>query len=283
MHESYIKAVARGFRAHKVGMISLVIVCVMIVIALLAPVIAPYDPVEIGTEFGSPPSQAHILGTDLVGRDVLSRVLYGMRISLLVAFLATFIATSIGIVLGLVSGYFGGWIDMVIMRFTDMIMSFPYMLLILVASAIFEPGMWSIIIILGLVEWPGVARLVRGNVLNVREQNFVKGSELAGMSKRYILFSDILPNVIAPILIFATNVLGLSILTEAALSFLGLGVQPPTASLGNMVNDAQSLTVLRSQGWMWLPPGLVIIVLAVSINFIGDALRDALDATSREK
>lgn len=280
MEESYIKTIVRRFRYHKLGVISLVIVCLIALAAILAPIIAPYNPDAITGNFSAAPGDGHILGTDQIGRDVFSRLLYGTRISLLVGFLATAISTAIGVVLGLVSGYFGGWIDMIIMRFTDMVMSFPYILLVLVAGAIFEPGLWNIIVILGFVDWPGVARLVRGNVLSLRETNFVKGSQIAGMSKRYILFSDILPNVIAPILIFSTSVVALSILDEAALSFLGMGVQLPTASLGNMLNGAQSLTVLTSQPWLWVPPGLVIIVLVICINFIGDALRDALDPTT---
>ena len=163
-----------------------------------------------------------LLGTDQVGRDVLSRLLYGIRVSLLVGFLATLISTVIGVVLGLISGYFGGWADMLIMRFTDMVMSFPYILLVLVMAAIFEPGMWNIILILGFVDWPGVARLVRGNTLSLRETNFVKSSIVAGMPKRHILFSEILPNTIAPVLVYATSVLAMSILDEAALSFLGM-------------------------------------------------------------
>ena len=280
MEESYIKTIVRRFRYHKLGVISLGIVCLIALAAILAPIIAPYNPDAITGNFSAAPGDGHILGTDQIGRDVFSRLLYGTRISLLVGFLATAISTAIGVVLGLVSGYFGGWIDMIIMRFTDMVMSFPYILLVLVAGAIFEPGLWNIIVILGFVDWPGVARLVRGNVLSLRETNFVKGSQIAGMSKRYILFSDILPNVIAPILIFSTSVVALSILDEAALSFLGMGVQLPTASLGNMLNGAQSLTVLTSQPWLWVPPGLVIIVLVICINFIGDALRDALDPTT---
>lgn len=280
MEESYIKTIVRRFRYHKLGVISLVIVCLIALAAILAPIIAPYNPDAITGNFSAAPGDGHILGTDQIGRDVFSRLLYGTRISLLVGFLATAISTAIGVVLGLVSGYFGGWIDLIIMRFTDMVMSFPYILLVLVAGAIFEPGLWNIIVILGFVDWPGVARLVRGNVLSLRETNFVKGSQIAGMSKRYILFSDILPNVIAPILIFSTSVVALSILDEAALSFLGMGVQLPTASLGNMLNGAQSLTVLTSQPWLWVPPGLVIIVLVICINFIGDALRDALDPTT---
>lgn len=280
MNESYLKTILRRFRYHKLGVISFVIVCIIIIAALLAPVIAPYDPDAMTGGFGAAPGNGHLLGTDQIGRDVLSRLLYGTRVSLLVGFLATTISTVIGVVLGLVSGYFGGWIDMIIMRFTDMVMSFPYILLVLVAGAIFEPGLWNIILILGFVDWPGVARLVRGNVLSLRETNFVKGSKIAGMSKRYILFSEILPNVVAPILIFSTSVVALSILDEAALSFLGMGVQPPTASLGNMLNGAQSLTVLTSQPWLWVPPGVLIILLVICINFIGDALRDALDPTT---
>ena len=169
---------------------------------------------------------------------------------------------------------------MLIMRFTDMVMSFPYILLVLVMAAIFEPGMWNIILILGFVDWPGVARLVRGNTLSLRETNFVKSSIVAGMPKRHILFSEILPNTIAPVLVYATSVLAMSILDEAALSFLGMGVQPPTASLGNMLNGAQSLTVLTSRPWLWVPPGVVIIILVICINYIGDALRDAVDPTT---
>ena len=194
--------------------------------------------------------------------------------------LAAAISTCVGVVLGLISGFFGGVVDMVIMRLTDAIMSFPYILLVLVAAAIFEPGLWSIILILGLVDWPGVARLVRGNTLSLRESNFVKSSQLSGMSRRYLLFSDILPNTIAPVLVYATSVVAISMLDEAALSFLGMGVQLPTPSLGNMLNGAENLTILTSKPWLWVPPGVVIILLVVAINFIGDALRDALDPTS---
>jgi len=180
-------------------------------------------------------------------------------------------------VLGLVSGYFGGLTDMVIMRFTDMVMSFPYILLVLVAAAIFQPGLLNIILILGFVDWPGVARLVRGNVLSLRETTFVKASVVAGMPTRYTMFSEILPNTIAPILVYATSVVAISILDEAALSFLGMGVQPPTASLGNMIGGAQSITILTTKPWLWVPPGVLIVLLVLSINFIGDALRDAVD------
>lgn len=276
-NETYMQTVMRRFRAHHLAKISLVILVVVGLAALFAPVVAPHDPDAIVGTFSGAPCKEFILGTDQIGRDVFSRLLYATRISLLVGILATVISTVIGVVLGLIAGYFGGVADMILMRFTDMVMSFPYILLVLVAAAIFKPGLWSIILILGFVDWPGVARLVRGNVLSLRETNFVKGNVVAGMPLRHILFSEILPNTVAPILVYATSVMAISMLDEAALSFLGMGVQPPMASLGNMLNGAQSITVLTSQPWLWLPPGIMIVVLVVSINFVGDALRDAFD------
>ena len=210
-------------------------------------------------------------------KPVHRRILYAMRVSLLVGFLATAVSTAIGVALGLVSGYFGGAVDKAIMSFTDMVMSFPYILLVLVAAAIFEPGLTSIVLILGFVDWPGVARLVRGNVLSLRETNFVKSDITAGMPRRYLLFSEILPNTIAPVLVYFSSVFALTILDEAALSFLGMGVQPPTPSLGNILNGAESLSVLTGKPWLWVPAGAAIILLVVCINFVGDALRDALD------
>ncbi len=280
MEETYLQSVIRRFKYHKAGVVSLVIVAVIIVFSVLAPFISPYDPNAINPEFSAPPSAAHLLGTDSIGRDMLSRLLYGTRVSLLVGFLATVLSTGIGVILGLIAGYFGGIADMIIMRFTDMVMSFPYILLILVAGAIFEPGMWNIILILGFVDWPGVTRLVRGNVMALKEQDFVKSSMIAGMPQSYIMASDILPNTVAPILVFATSVMAISILDEATLSFLGMGVQPPDASLGNLLNGAESITVLTQMPWMWLSPGVMIVVLVICVNFIGDALRDAMDPTT---
>lgn len=275
------QGIFRRFLRHKLGVASLVVVAVIVLTALFAPLIAPYEPNAISTDFNTPPSLAHWLGTDQVGRDVFSRLLYATRVSLLVGLLATGISTAVGVVLGLISGYFGGAADMIIMRITDMVMSFPYLLLVLVAAAVFQPGLWNIILILGFVDWPSVARLVRGNVLALRESGFVKSSQVAGMPGRYLLFSEILPNTIAPVLVYATSVVALSILDEAALSFLGMGVLPPDASLGNMLRDAQSLTILTEQPWLWLPPGLMVVILVVAINFVGDALRDAADPTGK--
>ena len=281
-HESMSHMIVRRFIKHRLAVVFTIIFLVLSLIALLAPWIAPYDPNAISASFSAPPSNLHWLGTDQIGRDVLSRLIYGMRISLLVGICATLISITIGVILGLVAGYFGGIIDSIIMRFTDMVMSFPYILLVLVAAAIFEPGLVSIILILGFVDWPGITRMVRGNVLSLRESDFVKSARIAGLPRHQILFGEILPNTVAPILIYATNVLAMSMLDEAALSFLGMGVTQPTASLGNMLNAAQSMNVLTDKPWLWIPAGSLIIILVVSINFIGDALRDAFDPNSAQ-
>ena len=271
------RQIMKRFCRHRAAVVCLAIFTVLLLMAVLAPVLAPYEPTKPTGKFSQPPSPEHILGTDKIGRDMYSRILYAMRVSLLVGFLATAISTVIGVALGLVSGYFGGAVDKAIMSFTDMVMSFPYILLVLVAAAIFRPGMVSIVLILGFVDWPGVARLVRGNVLSLRETNFVKSDIAAGMPRRFILFSEILPNTVAPVLVYATSVFALSILDEAALSFLGMGVQKPTPSLGNILEGAESLSVLTDKPWLWAPAGTVIILLVVCINFVGDALRDAFD------
>lgn len=227
-----------------------------------------------------PPGNGHLLGTDEIGRDMFSRLLYGTRISLLVGILSTLISTIIGVALGLISGFFGGVVDMVIMRLTDIIMSFPYILLVLVSGQIFGPGMWNIILILGFVDWPGMARLVRGSVLSLKEADFVNSSKISDMPIWYILFSEIFLNVIGSVLIYATTIMSASILDEAALSFLGMGVQLPDPSLGNLLNGAESLSILTYKPWIWVPSGIVIILLVLGVNFIGDALRDALDPTT---
>lgn len=279
---SSLRMIMKRFCKHKLAVASLYFLSILTILAILAPLIAPYDPNQVSTAFSKPPSLKHWLGTDQIGRDMLSRLLYATRISLFVGIAATVISTIIGVFLGLVAGYFGGLVDIIIMRITDTIMSFPYILLVLVAAAIFKPGLWNIILILGFVDWPGAARLVRGNVLSIRETNFIKGNVVAGMPNRYILFSEILPNTIGPVLIYATSVFAISILDEAALSFLGMGVRPPMASLGNILNGAESITILTSKFWLWVPAGLIIILLVVSINFVGDALRDAIDPSAKE-
>lgn len=278
--EKYLSLIIRRFKRHKMAVTGLVFVCVLLIIAALAPVIAPHNPYAVENSFGAAPSVKHFLGTDQVGRDVLSRLIYAARVSLIVGIGTMIISVSIGTVLGLISGYFGGTIDMIIMRITDIFMSFPQMMLILVIVSIVGPGLMNIIWVLGFLGWPSVARLVRGNVLSIKEMDYVKSAVALGFSTPRLLFSHVLPNTTAPILVNATFGIARAIIYEASLSFLGIGVQPPTASWGNMLTDAQSLSVLTTQPWLWFPPGIMIILTVLAVNFIGDGLRDALDPKS---
>lgn len=274
---SYFHYVSRRFLRHKMAVIGLVFVTFVTAVALLAPVIAPYDPNEIGTEFQAPPSDKHVLGTDTVGRDVLSRLIYGTRISLSVGIVSVSLYVLIGIVLGSVAGYYGGAIDVAIMRLSDVVMSFPSLMLILVVVSLIGPSIYNVMIVLGLLGWPQIARLVRGQFLTLRGQDFVQAGRALGAGDPRLIFRHILPNAMSPVLVAATFGTALAILTEASLSFLGLGVQPPTASWGNMLTDAQSLSILESMPWLWVPAGGAIFLSVLCINFVGDGLRDALD------
>jgi peptide/nickel transport system permease protein len=270
----------RRFSSHRLALIGLVIITIVIFCALFAPFIAPHHPTKIGKEFEAPPSREHLLGTDQVGRDVLSRLIFASRISLSVGILSTAIMSMGGIILGLEAGYFGGIPDMVIMRIADVFMSFPMLILIMVISSIAGSGLSRIIFIMGILGWPQVARLVRGNVLSIKEMDYIKSAVTLGFTAQRILFLHILPNTISPILVQATFGIARAIIMESALSFLGLGVNPPTASWGNMLTDAQSLTTLTERPWLWLPPGIMILLSVLAFNFIGDGLRDALDPKS---
>lgn len=278
--ESYLKMITKRFFKHKLAVAGLVVFLIIALTAIFAPVIAPADPNEITGDFGVEPSEDYLLGTDLVSRDVASRLIYASRVSLAVGIGAVAIYVVIGTVLGALAGFFGKWVDMVIMRLTDIFMSFPYLMVILVLVSIMGPSLYNIIIVLGLLGWPGIARIVRGSVLSIKEMDYVKAGIALGYSTPKIVFQHILPNCLAPILVNATFGIASAIIMEASLSFLGMGVQPPTASWGNMLTEAQSLTVLSTQPWLWVPPGLMILLAVLAINFIGDGLRDALDPKS---
>ncbi|WP_338062404.1 oligopeptide ABC transporter permease [Sporosarcina limicola] len=275
--ESYFRIIAKRFLNHKLAVIGLIVLFLIMLVAIFAPFIATKDPYQINAAFGAPPSAEYWLGTDLVGRDVFSRILYASRVSLMVGFGSVLIYTVIGTIIGAVSGYFGGRVDMIFMRITDVFMSFPQLMVILVVVSIFGPSLLNIIVILGVLGWPSVARLVRGSVLSLKEVDFVKSAVVLGISTPRILFSHILPNVMAPLLVHATFGIAAAIIIEASLSYLGMGVQPPISSWGNMLTDAQSITVISSQPWLWIPPGIMIVITVLAINFVGDGLRDALD------
>ncbi len=254
----------------------LVIVGILVFTALFAPVLAPYDPQKIDTfHILEAPSSAHLLGTDGLGRDCLSRLIFGARISLLVGFVAVGIATAVGTVLGALAGYYGRWVDSLIMRFVDIMLCFPTIFLIMAVIAFLEPSIWNIMIVIGLTGWMGVARLVRAEFLSLKKRDFVLASRICGASDLQIVFGEILPNAIAPILVSATLGVGGAILTESALSFLGIGVQPPTPSWGNMLTEGKDN--LEIAWWLSVFPGLAILVTVLGYNLLGEGLRDFFD------
>lgn len=268
----------RRFSRHRLAVLGCIVLLILIFAAVTAPWVAPYPPYQIDVKaIKQPPSAAHWLGTDGAGRDVLSRLIYAGRVSLSVGLIAAGIAITIGTVLGLISGFYGGRVDFWIMRLTDVMMTIPTLIIIITVVAAVGPSIYNIMIVLGVFGWPGTCRLVRGETLSLRERDFSLAARCLGVPTRRIVFRHILPNVVAPIVVAGTFFVAGAILSEAALSFLGIGVQIPTATWGNMLTDAQSLTVLEQMPWLWLPPGLMITITVLSINFIGDALRDALD------
>ncbi|MDK8179920.1 oligopeptide ABC transporter permease [Paenibacillus sp. UMB4589-SE434] len=276
--EKYVSQIKRKFFKHKMAVWGCIITLLLLSVGLLAPWLAPYQPNEVTASFSAPPSLTNWLGTDQVGRDVLSRLIYGMRISLLIGFITVIIYVIFGSLIGMLAGYFGGWLDTLIMRITDIFLSFPYMLVVLVIVSVLGADVFTIILVLALFKWPTLAMLVRSSVMSIKQTDYVRASITLGYSTPRILFRHILPNAAAPIIVNATFGIAGTILSEAGLSFLGMGIKSPQASLGNMLHDAQSLTVLTEQPWLWVPAGVVILMIVLSFNFVGDGLRDALDA-----
>lgn len=266
------------FRRHRLAMLGGVCVLLVAASAIFAPLIVGQDPLLVDlASYRLAPNAGHVLGTDSAGRDVFSRLLHGGRVSLTVGLVAVTIATSIGLALGAVSGYYGGWADVAIMRLTDVVLSFPVLIVVITVVALVGPSIYVVMFAIGLFGWPTVCRLVRGMTLSVREREFIVAARTLGATDARIMFRHILPQVVSPVTVAATFGVAQAILLEAALSFLGLGVRPPQPSWGNMLSEAQSLTILQGMPWMWAPPGLMITVAVLSINFVGDGLRDALD------
>ncbi len=252
------------------------IVAIMSLLALLAPLIAPFDPTAIDVNaIFLPPGSGHLLGTDALGRDVFSRMLFGARASLWVGFTAVAIAATLGTFIGLVAGYVGGLVDELLMRLVDVMLCFPSFFLILAVVAFLEPSLFNIMVVIGLTSWMGVARLVRAETLKLREQDFVAAARLSGAGPLRILFLHILPNAMAPVLVSATLGVAGAILTESALSFLGLGVQPPDPSWGNILMDGKSTLTIAP--WLSIFPGLAILFTVLGYNLLGESLRDLLD------
>ncbi len=256
--------------------IGAIIVLFFIIIAIFAPLITSYDPTGIDvTNAFLPPSSEHLFGTDELGRDVFTRVVYGSRISLFVGIVAVGISVVIGVILGLISGYYGKWIDSLVMRFTDIMLCFPTFFLILAVIAFLNPSIVNVMVVIGLTGWTGVARLVRAETMSVKSREYIVAARLAGLSHIKILFKHVLPNVITPV--FVTAALGISgaVLLESSLSFLGLGVQPPTPSWGNILTAGKDNIMFA--WWLSLFPGLAILFTALGYNMLGEGLRDYLD------
>ncbi len=272
----------RPFRSHRLAVVGGCVILVMALGAVTASLVAPYDPNKINRlRISHPPDLQNLLGTDAVGRDELSRLIYGARVSLLVGIVAVSMYLTIGFVLGSAAGCVGGWLDNLIMRFTDVMMCFPTFVLILILVGILGPNIFNVIVVIGLFGWPGVARLIRGQVLQLRELDYVSAARALGGGQSYVMLEHILLNLIGLLTVVGSLGIADAILTEAGLSFLGLGVVQPTASWGSMLNDARSPALLATKPWLWLAPGVAISLAVLSINSIGDGLRDAFDVRSR--
>ncbi len=259
-----------------IAIIGLGLVLAFFVISAFSPLIAPYDPNEINVEnILAPPSDVHIFGTDALGRDVFSRMVYGAGISLKVGFVAVGIAVIIGILLGAISGYYGSWLDRVIMRFVDIMLCFPSFFLILAVIAFMEPSIFNIMAVIGFTSWMGITRLVRAEFLSLKQRDFVLAARAMGASNFRIIFVHILPNALAPVLVSATLGVASAVLIESALSFLGIGVQPPTPSWGNILTQGKE--VLGVAWWLSFFPGLAILLTVLGYNLLGEGIRDATD------
>ncbi len=274
--ESPWRIALRMLIRNKVAMAGLSILLLLALISMLAPVIAPSDPdaVDILNQLRGP-SRQHIMGTDLFGRDILSRIFWGGRITLVVGLISVGIAATIGILLGLVSGYYGSLLDTLIMRFIDILLAFPRILLALTIVGMLGPGLLNVMIAVGIAGITGYARLVRGSVLSAKEAVYVEAARVVGCQDSKILFRHLLPNIIGPVIVLATLDVASAILSASSLSFLGLGVQPPASEWGAMLNEGRQY--LRAAPWITLFPGLAIMLSVLSINMLGDGLRDALD------
>lgn len=276
--ETLTRIAVEKFMKNKLAVVGLVMLILIVLAAIFAPYLTPYEPStqELLKKL-TPPNSEHWLGVDTLGRDMYTRMLYGARISLLVGFASVTASIIIGTIVGAVAGYYGGLVDAFLMRVVDVFLSFPSLFFLITIVTIFSPSINMLIFAFALFGWTGTARLVRGEFLSLRTREFVLAAKTMGVRSSKIIFSHILPNAMGPIIVSATLNIGIIILAESALSYLGLGVQPPTPSWGNMLQDAQNITIMYQSPWYPIFPGLAIFVTVIAFNFVGDGLRDALD------
>ncbi|MCX5749516.1 MAG: ABC transporter permease [Candidatus Saganbacteria bacterium] len=268
----------KNFFKNRLAVFGLTILILIAFAAVLAPVMSPFDPGDLGSTALQAPSAVHLFGTDDFGRDIFSRALYGARVSLAVGFIAVSIAVVLGLLFGAVAGFFGGFVDSVIMRFIDIMLSFPSIFLLLSIQVMLKPSIYNVMIVIGLTSWMGVARLVRAEILSVKERPYIDAAKAIGASNLRIIFRHVLPNAMHPVIVAGTLGIAGAILTESALSFLGLGVQPPYSSWGNMLQDSQAY--LRDAWWMAFIPGCLILLTVLCIYLVGEGLREAMDPRS---
>jgi peptide/nickel transport system permease protein len=273
--ESPARKALRRFTRHRLAMVGLAIILLLVIASLLGQEEAALVP-DL-TARNQPPSAAHPFGTDRVGRDILARTLVGGRISLSVGLVAVVFSTTIGTVMGALAGFYRGWLDHLIMRIVDVVMSFPVIVLLLVVASLVGPSIFNMMVMIGLLTWPVPCRIMRGQFLSVRERPFVEAARCLGVTRH------ILPNAVAPLLVYASFGVATAVLLEAGLSYLNLGVQQPTPSWGNMLNTARTLSVMEGSPWMWVPPAITTVLFVLAVNFVGDGIRDALDPTAIEK
>jgi len=266
----------RQFRRNHLAVAGGMVVLVLGLAAVLAPLLAPYDPAAYDVkQILLPPGPAHWFGTDQIGRDVFSRMLYGARISMAVGFVSVGIAVVVGTLIGIVAAFYGGRVDELLMRFVDLMLNFPRLFLLLTLIALLRPSIWVIMAVIGFTGWMGLARLVRGEILSLKEREFVQSARALGARDRRIMFRHILPNALVPVLVSATLGVAGAILAESGLSFLGLGVQPPTPSWGNILIDGKAN--IEIAWWLSVFPGMAILITVLAYNLLGEGLRDALD------
>lgn len=263
---------------NKLAMVGFAIISVMILCAILAPVLSSYKPDEIDLSNRlMPPSGEHLLGTDKLGRDVFARLLYGARVSILIGLSGALGGALIGTVIGCFSGYLGGWFDKITLRISEIFMTFPQLILVLILVVYIGQGLFNLILIFSITGWTGTYRLVRGRFLSLREENYVDACRAFGIGELSIMFRHILPNTLSPVIVTVTLATAGYILAESGLSFLGLGVPSGIPTWGNIINAAKAVDVIRNNPWLWLPPGLAISLFVMGVNFLGDGLRDVLD------
>ncbi len=281
-HRSELSQAWRRFRANRIAVVGLIVIILLVLMAIFAPYIAPYDPITdiFRGMRGVGPMPGHPFGFDHLGRDLLSRVIYGSRVALLVGMIATLISVTIGVLVGAISGFFGGWTDSILSRIVDTLMAFPLIALLIVLAAVLGPSLTTTIVVIGITVWARYARVVRADVMALKSRDFVTAATASGVHNSRVIWRHILPNVLGPVIVLASLGIGSIIILEAALSFLGLGVRPPTPSWGGILADGRAY-IIRYPHISFFP-GVMIVITVLAFNFVGDGLRDALDPHERD-